>query len=230
MRTKKAHPLLYCLLGSLLATAVLLCCVWLMHSFGIPSVGRVEYHCPVGLFSICLASAIWRAILRLLLPDKLKVLAVQAAVVVMAMLLFSGYTFPALGMPPLFQAIARAIPFTYFAIPFAGCDAFRQLDSAGNRRYPLALSLCGFHSHSGDTAMAYLPAEATRPEKSCETACRAYAAARTGGAAGMLKQWLKQDHLALQMLVLASGAALPVLLAVGQSLCRAHSLRCGGFG
>ena len=57
------------------------------------------------------------AILRLLLPDKLKVLAVQAAVVVMAMLLFSGYTFPALGMPPLFQAIARAIPFTYFAIP-----------------------------------------------------------------------------------------------------------------
>ena len=113
---EKVHPLLYCLLGSLLATAVLLCCVWLMHSFGIPMQGAWSTIALLAFFNMFGIGNL-AAILRLLLPDKLKVLAVQAAVVVMAMLLFSGYTFPALGMPPLFQAIARAIPFTYFAIP-----------------------------------------------------------------------------------------------------------------
>lgn len=114
---KKVHPLLYCLLGSLLATAVLLCCVWLMHhGFGLPMQGAWSTIALLAFFNMFGIGNL-AAILRLLLPDKLKVLAVQAAVVVMAMLLFSGYTFPALGMPPLFQAIARAIPFTYFAIP-----------------------------------------------------------------------------------------------------------------
>ena len=113
---EKVHPLLYCLLGSLLATAVLLCCVWLMHSFGIPMQGAWSTIALLAFFNMFGIGNL-AAILRLLLPDKLKVLAVQAAVVVMAMLLFSGYTFPALGMPPLFQAIAGAIPFTYFAIP-----------------------------------------------------------------------------------------------------------------
>ena len=113
---EKVHPLLYCLLGSLLATAVLLCCVWLMHSFGIPMQGAWSTIALLAFFNMFGIGNL-AAILRLLLPDKLKVLAVQAAVVVMAMLLFGGYTFPALGMPPLFQAIAGAIPFTYFAIP-----------------------------------------------------------------------------------------------------------------
>ncbi len=114
---EKVHPLLYCLLGSLLATAVLLCCVWLMHhGFGLPMQGAWSTIALLAFFNMFGIGNL-AAILRLLLPDKLKVLAVQAAVVVMAMLLFSGYTFPALGMPPLFQAIARAIPFTYFAIP-----------------------------------------------------------------------------------------------------------------
>lgn len=114
---EKVHPLLYCLLGSLLATAVLLCCVWLMHhGFGLPMQGAWSTIALLAFFNMFGIGNL-AAILRLLLPDKLKVLAVQAAVVVMAMLLFSGYTFPALGMPPLFQAIAGAIPFTYFAIP-----------------------------------------------------------------------------------------------------------------
>ena len=167
---EKVHPLLYCLLGSLLATAVLLCCVWLMHhGFGLPMQGAWSTIALLAFFNMFGIGNL-AAILRLLLPDKLKVLAVQAAVVVMAMLLFSGYTFPALGMPPLFQAIARAIPFTYFAIPL------RDVMLLGSST-ALAFSLCRFHSHSGDTAMAYLPTEAIRPAKSCETACRAYAAA-----------------------------------------------------
>lgn len=113
---KAIHPLLYCLLGSALATAVLLCCIGLMHSFGVPMEGDWSTLALLAFFNMVGIGNL-AAIIRLLLPDKQKILAVQAAVVVMAMLLFSGYTFPALAMPPLFQAIAQAIPFTYFAIP-----------------------------------------------------------------------------------------------------------------
>ncbi len=110
------HPLLSCLCGGLLATLVLLCCIRLMHSFGVPMEGDWSTLALLAFFNMVGIGNL-AAIVRLLLPNKMKLLAVQAAVVVMAMLLFSGYTFPALAMPPLFQAIAHILPFTYFAIP-----------------------------------------------------------------------------------------------------------------
>lgn len=113
---KAVHPLLYCLLGSSLTTAVLLCCVRLMQGFGMPMQGAWSTIALLSFFNM-LGIGNVAAIIRLLLPEKQKVLAVQAAVVVMAMLLFSGYTFPALGMPPFFQAVAEVIPFTHFALP-----------------------------------------------------------------------------------------------------------------
>lgn len=109
------HPLLYCLLGSSLTTAVLLCCVRLMQGFGMPMQGAWSTIALLSFFNMLA----WQCGGHhpVLLPEKQKVLAVQAAVVVMAMLLFSGYTFPALGMPPFFQAVAEVIPFTHFALP-----------------------------------------------------------------------------------------------------------------
>lgn len=111
------HPLISCLFGSLLTTAVLLCCIWIMHTgFGMPMHGMWSTVFLLTFFNM-IGIGNLAAMIRLLLPEKMKVMAVQAAVLVMAMLLFSGYTFPAIGMPFLFQVIAKILPFTYFAIP-----------------------------------------------------------------------------------------------------------------
>ena len=93
---KAVHPLLYCLLGSSLTTAVLLCCVRLMQGFGMPMQGAWSTIALLSFFNM-LGIGNVAAIIRLLLPEKQKVLA--------------------LGMPPFFQAVAEVIPFTHFALP-----------------------------------------------------------------------------------------------------------------
>ena len=114
---QKLHPLLYCLFGSILATISLLICILIMCAqFRMPMRGAWSTLAILTFFNM-MGIGNLAAIVRLLLPEKMKILAVQASVVVMAMLLFSGYTFPAIGMPTLFQYFAAVLPFTYFAIP-----------------------------------------------------------------------------------------------------------------
>lgn len=114
---EKFHPLLYCLLGSILATISLLGCILIMYAhFHMPMRGSWTTIALLTFFNM-LGIGNLAAIVRLFLPEQLKILAVQVSVVVMAMLLFSGYTFPAIGMPKLFQYFAAILPFTYFAIP-----------------------------------------------------------------------------------------------------------------
>lgn len=113
---ERVHPFLYCLLGTILSTGVLLLCVWMMHTiFQIPMNGAWQTIAILGALNMLTVGNI-AAMVRLIVPEK--TFAAQLAVVVMATLLFSGYTFPALGMPPLFQKLAAILPFTYFALPF----------------------------------------------------------------------------------------------------------------
>ncbi len=51
----------------------------------------------------------------MILNDKLN--AISGGSVIMATVLFSGYTFPALSMPEFFQRIAAILPFTHYGIP-----------------------------------------------------------------------------------------------------------------
>jgi len=114
---ERVHPLLYCLLGSILCTAVLMYCIWLMHVlFGIPMNGSWTAAVVLSFLNM-LGIGSLAACVRLLLPNKLKNIAIQSALIAMAMMVFSGYTFPSMSMPPLFQFIAENIPFTHFALP-----------------------------------------------------------------------------------------------------------------
>lgn len=115
-KQERVHPFIYCLLGTVLSTGVLLSCVWIMHTiFQMPMNGSWQTIIILGALNMFTVGNI-AAIVRLVVPEK--TFAAQSAVILMATLLFSGYTFPALGMPPLFQKVAELLPFTYFALPF----------------------------------------------------------------------------------------------------------------
>lgn len=109
------HPLVYSLIGTVVATMTLLVCIWFMYTyFTLPMNGSwwaVLCLSLLNMFGICNLAAI----VRILAPRKL--MAEMSAVIIMAMLLFSGATFPAIAMPRFFQWIAAILPFTYFAIP-----------------------------------------------------------------------------------------------------------------
>lgn len=109
------HPLLYNLLGSAISAFVLVGSVWVMHYwFGMPMRGSWMAVLLLGFCNMFVVGNV-ATLVRLCVPGK--TLSVQLGVIVMATLLFSGYAFPALGMPPFFQAIAAILPFTYYAIP-----------------------------------------------------------------------------------------------------------------
>lgn len=112
------HPFLYLLPGAMISTAVLLCCVWIMHScFQRPMEGSWTALVILGLLNMVIIGNV-AAFLRLLLPKKM--LVIQLGVIIMAMLLWSGYAFPAMAMPPLFARFSKLLPFTYFGIPLRG--------------------------------------------------------------------------------------------------------------
>lgn len=112
---ERIHPLLYNLLGSVFSTLILMLCIWVMqHWFGMAMRGSWAAVFWLGVLNMFTVGN-FATLARLCLPSK--TLSIQMGVIVMATLLFSGYTFPALGMPPFFQAVAALLPFTYYAIP-----------------------------------------------------------------------------------------------------------------
>ncbi len=56
-------------------------------------------------------------IFLVVLLNNRKLWALGFTTVIMATVLLSGFTFPALAMPPLFKAIASIIPFSYYGLP-----------------------------------------------------------------------------------------------------------------
>lgn len=62
---------------------------------------------------------------------KKKLIAVECATLILATMLLSGYTFPAIALPDIFQTIAKFMPFTYYGIPLRDVtllgSTFRQV-------------------------------------------------------------------------------------------------------
>jgi len=112
---ESVHPFLYLLPGVILSTIVFLACVWVMHHyFQRPMEGAWTTLLMLGLLNMIIIGNL-ASIMRLILPQKM--LAIQTGVLIMAMMLLSGYAFPAMAMPPLFEWFSKLLPFTYFGIP-----------------------------------------------------------------------------------------------------------------
>lgn len=56
-------------------------------------------------------------ILLVVLFNNKKLWALGFTTIIMATVLLSGFTYPTLAMPPLFKAIAKIVPFTYYGLP-----------------------------------------------------------------------------------------------------------------
>ncbi|MEA4987448.1 MAG: ABC transporter permease [Anaerovorax sp.] len=108
-------PLNYSILSGMLAALVTVAAVFILDKmFGFPMEGSYGTIAILSLLNM-IGVANLGGIFRFLFPEKGAT--IEVSMLIMATLLLSGYTYPVLAMPKLYQVISKYVPFTHAVVP-----------------------------------------------------------------------------------------------------------------